>query len=104
MNLWTWSGGVVCVSSASSAESDVIDQGDRAFHLEVLRGGMNRLLSALVQEALRSPGATFLPDKTAGRFIVETDLGRSIGTKGETWLKVVITDGGDIITAYPVKR
>ena len=48
--------------------------------------------AALVQEALRSPGASFLPDKTAGRFIVETDLGRSIGTKGETWLKVVVSE------------
>lgn len=25
-------------------------------------------------------------------------------TMGETWRKVVVTDGVDIITAYPVKR
>ncbi len=31
-------------------------------------------------------------------------MGRTIGTRWETWLKLVVSDGGDIITGYPVKR
>jgi hypothetical protein len=48
----------------------------------------------------------FLPNTsgTANSFIVETSLGQVIGTKGQTWLKVVVSDDGNIITAYPVKR
>ena len=32
------------MSAIHSADSGVVDQSDRVFHLEVLRGGMNRLL------------------------------------------------------------
>lgn len=60
--------------------------------------------AALAEQALRSPGAVFRPDAQAGRFIVETDMGRTIGTRGESWLKIVVGDDGRIITGYPAKR
>jgi RHS repeat-associated protein len=62
--------------------------------------------SALVEEALRTEGKNILPNAggLADRFIVEADMGRVIGTKGERWLKVVVSDAGKIITSYPVKR
>jgi hypothetical protein len=50
---------------------------------------------------------TFLPNTGSGaaayRFIVRTDLGTVIGTKGQTAVKVVVSNDGRIITVYPVK-
>ncbi len=67
---------------------------------------MRSCLTRLDMFRLRSPDAMFLPNASgaADSFIVETDLGQAIGTKGQTWLKVVVSDDGNIITAYPVKR
>ena len=47
----------------------------------------------------------FLPNAGAAtdRFIVSTKVGTAIGTRGETYVKAVISKDGRIITAYPVK-
>ena len=60
---------------------------------------------AAVQDALRSPSATFLPNLSGGpgSFIVRTDLGYVIGSNGQTALRIVVSSDGRIITAFPVK-
>jgi hypothetical protein len=59
-----------------------------------------------VAEALQSPDASFLPNKNPalpGSFIVQADVGIVVGTNGQTAIKVVVSDAGQVITAYPVK-
>jgi hypothetical protein len=36
-------------------------------------------------------------------FIVVSDVGQVIGTRGETAVKIALTDEGFMITAHPVK-
>jgi hypothetical protein len=64
-------------------------------------------INGSVAEGLRSPNASFLPNSGPGAapesFIVRTDLGRTIGTKGQTVVKIVVSNDGRVITAYPVK-
>jgi hypothetical protein len=58
---------------------------------------------AAVSDALKSLNATFRPNGAdSGSFVVVTDLGKQVGEKGETSVKVVVTYSGKIITAYPV--
>lgn len=57
---------------------------------------------ALIKEALQSDAARFLPNNRPGSFSVITDLGRVIGTKGQTSIKIVVGEDGKIWTAYPV--
>jgi hypothetical protein len=102
------------LSDASSAAFDAADNaGDwtvSAKHLAGSAGNWAKFAAgtdpnALAAEALRSPDALFLPNSggAADSFIVKTDLGQVIGTQGQTWLKVVVSNDGQIITAYPVK-
>lgn len=57
-----------------------------------------------VANALRSDSATFLPNAgSADRFIVRADTGMVVGTRGESFVKVVVSNDGRVITAYPVK-
>src|ERR1700740_3082764 len=59
---------------------------------------------AVVREALTSPNAQFLPNGTdPNSFRVVTDLGRVVGSKGETVVRVVVDFSGKIWTALPVK-
>lgn len=62
-------------------------------------------INGTIASALRSDGATFLPNAGAAtdRFIVRTNMGAAVGTRGETYVKAVISNDGRIITAYPVK-
>jgi hypothetical protein len=57
-----------------------------------------------IREALGSSSAAFLPN-SEGRsgFVIITDLGRQIGSKGQTGVKVVLDEVGEIVTAYPFK-
>jgi hypothetical protein len=48
-----------------------------------------------------SPNANFLPNNQPDSVKVMLDLGRSIGSRGETALKVIIGTDGNIWTAYP---
>jgi hypothetical protein len=55
-------------------------------------------------EALTSPNAQFLPNGTdPNSFRVVTDLGKMVGSKGETVVRVVVDFSGKIWTALPVK-
>ena len=58
-----------------------------------------------VAEALRSERAVFKtnPGGMADRFRVITNLGRVVGSKGQTSIRVVVSNSGRIITAFPVK-
>ncbi len=60
-----------------------------------------------INQALTSPNALFYtnPDTTKeGTYMILTDMGYSIGSKGEHIMKVVIDSLGNIITAYPIKN
>jgi hypothetical protein len=37
------------------------------------------------------------------RLIVRSNMGSVVGARGETWVKVVVSNDGHIITDYPVK-
>lgn len=56
-----------------------------------------------IAEALRSPNAVFSPNNVDGSFRVMTDLGRAVGSRGETAIRVVVGNDGKIWTAFPVK-
>ena len=59
---------------------------------------------AAIEEALRSKGAMFRPNAgTSDRFRVVTDLGRVVGSRGETAVRVVVSNDGRVITAFPVR-
>jgi len=57
--------------------------------------------NAVLREALSSPGARFLPND-ASSFRVITDLGRAIGTRGETGIRALVDFNGNVFTWFPV--
>ncbi|MBI2374009.1 MAG: hypothetical protein HYV07_08425 [Deltaproteobacteria bacterium] len=57
----------------------------------------------IVQEALRSPNAQFLPNPNVpGTFRVVTDLERAIGVKGQQSVRAIVGLDGKVINAFPV--
>lgn len=64
----------------------------------------------IVKEALESPKGQFLLNKTPpdgtiieNSYVIITDLGRVIGTKGQTKVKTIIGSDGTIWSTYPIK-
>lgn len=56
-----------------------------------------------VKEALKSKNPAFHPNAGKdGSYYLITDLGRKIGSKGQTRIKVVFDSSGNIWTAMPV--
>jgi hypothetical protein len=97
-------------SSAFRAADNVGDFTVSAKHLAGAGGRWNKWaegvdINGTIANALRSDGATFLPNAggAADTFIVRTNIGSVIGTKGQTFVKAVVSNDGRIITAYPVK-
>ena len=99
-------------SAAFRAADEVGDWTVSAKHLPGAGGRYNKWAEGVdinrsVANALRSEGASFLPNTASGAavdsFVVRTNLGTVIGTKGQTAVKVVVSNDGRIITAYPVK-
>ena len=97
-------------SSAFRAADNVGDFAVSAKHLPGAGGRWNKWaegvdINGTIASALRSDGAAFLPNAggAADSFIVRTNVGSVIGTKGQTFVKAVISNDGRIITAYPVK-
>lgn len=97
-------------SSAFRAADNVGGFTVSAKHLPGAGGRWNKWaegadINGTIANALRSDGATFLPNAggAADSFIVRTNVGSVIGTKGQTYVKAVISNDGRIITAYPVK-
>ncbi len=79
-----------------------------AKHFPGAAGGYAKFASGVdiqqaIRQALTSPDAAFLPNNKPNSFVVVTDLGKQIGTAGETAVKVVVGNNGQIWTAYPVK-
>jgi hypothetical protein len=60
-------------------------------------------VAEVIKEALTSPNARFLPNYRPDSFRIVTGLGRAVGDKGQTSIRVVVKWTGEIITAFPVK-
>lgn len=58
--------------------------------------------NAMLRAALRSPNARFLAND-AESFKVVTDLGRVVGSKGQTGVRAVVDYLGHVVTWFPVK-
>lgn len=56
-----------------------------------------------ISQALKSKRASFYPNKSGSYYII-TNMGKTIGTKGERCIKVVFDTAGRIWTAFPVKK
>lgn len=54
----------------------------------------------IVYEALRSPNRV-VSIQADGRYRIVADLGRVIGTKGQTAVRVIMTPVGQIVTSLP---
>jgi RHS repeat-associated protein len=59
---------------------------------------------ALIEEALRSDRALFRPNSRPDSYRLTYDAGRTVGTSGESAIRVVVGNDGSIWTAFPVKR
>ncbi len=58
-----------------------------------------------LQQALRSTNVVFMPNgDSETSFRIYTDMGRVIGSKGQTIIKIVLDQGRKIWTAYPVNK
>jgi hypothetical protein len=60
-------------------------------------------VNSWIEEGLRSQNAQFSPNNYEASYKIITDLGKTIGIKGETKIQVIIGADGKIWTAYPVK-
>lgn len=57
----------------------------------------------MVKEGFKYSNAQFLPNNQPNSYKVIMDLGKSIGTKGETKIQVIVGADGKIWTSYPIK-
>ncbi len=78
-------------------------------HLAGSPGRYNKFIrdvnpNEVIAEALRSPNARFFANpQLPNTFRVVTDLDRVVGTRGETSVRVIVSNGGRILNAFPVK-
>ena len=79
-------------------------------HLGDANGGWSKFstnskaeVNSLIKEGLQSENAVFSPNNVDSSYRITTDLGRVIGTNGETKIFTVIGGHGKIWTSYPVK-
>ena len=54
-----------------------------------------------VADGLRSAGALFKPNGIDGTVKVEIEMGQVVGTKGQTGIRVIVSDAGEVINAFP---
>lgn len=54
-----------------------------------------------IAEGLRSRGASFKPNGLDGTFKMEVDMGRTVGTKGQTGIRIIVANDGRVINAFP---
>lgn len=78
-------------------------------HLSTAGGNYGKFAAGVdahevIEEALRSAQATFMrnPSDPENSFRVITNLGRVIGTKGQTAIRIIVDYSGKIWTAFPV--
>ena len=55
-----------------------------------------------VAQGLRSDGVQFLPNQLDGTFRAIVPAGQVVGTKGQTFIRVIVTGDGRVINAFPV--
>ena len=56
-----------------------------------------------IKKGLKSKNAMFYNNKAKDSYYIITDLGRKIGSKGQTKIKIVFDSAGNIWTAMPVR-
>lgn len=62
-------------------------------------------IRAIVADGLRSPGANFLPNNRADdTFRVVVDVGRPVGVRGETRVRIIVAPDGQVLNAFPVQQ
>ena len=88
------------VSEFSVSNKHLMDAGGRWQKFDTTDKGQ---VNTWVQEGLRSENAQILPNNQENSYKIITDLGKTIGTRGETKIQVIIGADGKIWTAYPVK-
>jgi hypothetical protein len=101
------------LSAASEAAFSAADDISKIFiknkHLSSFHGNYAKYattdkaeVQSLVAEALRSDAAIFKTNGLAGTFKVQTDLGRAIGTRGQTGIRAIVADDGRVINNFPI--
>ncbi len=95
-------------NAASKAANKVKNWKIKNKHLSNAKGNFQKFNStnknqirSWVSDALKSPNAKFYPD--GDDYYILTDMGKKIGSKGETIIKVCFKKNGFIKTAFPVK-
>ena len=95
--------------AAFQAADDIGSFTVKTKHLPGAGGSWNKFAEgvdpyAAIQDALRSGNAQFVPNPNLpNTFRVVTDVGYTVGTRGETALRVIVTNDGRVINAFPVK-
>jgi hypothetical protein len=95
--------------AANSAADNIDDFTLSAKHFANAGGRYSTFASEVdpysaIEDALRSPDAQFYPNpQIPGTFKLVADLGQTIGSAGQTAVRVIVTDAGKIVTAFPVK-
>ncbi|WP_367124104.1 putative T7SS-secreted protein [Streptomyces phytohabitans] len=56
----------------------------------------------IVRKALLSPEANFHPNNLDGTYKVNVEMGETVGTKEQTGVRVIFSDDGRVINAFPV--
>ncbi|MGW7281807.1 hypothetical protein ACWGIV_26645 [Streptomyces sp. NPDC054844] len=78
-------------------------------HLSTATGGWAKFdstdiaeVQSWVTEGLKMDNATFLPNKDTS-FKVIVDMGRALGTKGETGIRIMAGNDGKVFNCFPEK-
>lgn len=78
-------------------------------HLSAAGGNQARFTSdnvgevqGWVAQGLRSDGVQFLPNGLDGTFRAIVPAGQVVGTRGQTFIRVIVSDDGRVINAFPV--
>jgi hypothetical protein len=84
-------------------------------HLSTTSGGSRQFLGgtkleaeAILRDAMRNGNITSITDNgltTAGNqsYEIIIDAGKSIGTRGENLVKIILSEDGGMLSAYPIK-
>gem|GEM_PF-2243130 len=60
-------------------------------------------VKGFVKEALNSSKAVFKPNNLSNTFIIEADIGRVIGTRGQIKIRAIVGFDDSVINAFPIK-
>ncbi|WP_189220855.1 MULTISPECIES: RHS repeat domain-containing protein [Streptomyces] len=96
------------LSAASKAAEDpssifIKDKHLSSFNGKYAKFDSNNIpeVQSWVAEALQSDRVVLKPNGLEGTFKMEVDMQRSIGTKGQQGIRIIVTDDGRVINAFP---